>query len=168
MLKNIIAPSLRVVFCGTAAGRISAQKGQYYAHPQNSFWSILHEAGITPHRLQPSECERLIEFGVGLTDLAKNVSGMDQQLPKGSFGLHASNRLSQLIEKHSPRFLAFTSIAAGTLYFGSRRELGEQPEKIQRTRIWILPSTSPLAKRHWKKEVWLGFGDLLAPNGRGV
>ena len=84
VLPDLLQPGLRVVFCGTAAGTISALRGQYYAHPQNKFWPTLHGIGLTPRRLDPSEYPRLAEWGVGLTDIAKHVFGMDRQLPPGS------------------------------------------------------------------------------------
>ena len=77
ILPDLLRPGLRLVFCGTAAGSVSAMRGHYYAHPQNRFWGILHEVGLTPRLLAPAEYPLLLDWGVGLTDLAKYVSGMD-------------------------------------------------------------------------------------------
>ena len=52
---DLLRPGLRIVFCGTAAGTVSAARGAYYAHPQNRFWSALHASGSTPRLLQPEE-----------------------------------------------------------------------------------------------------------------
>ena len=41
VLPDILQPGLRVVFCGTAAGRASAKARAYYAGPGNSFWKTL-------------------------------------------------------------------------------------------------------------------------------
>lgn len=38
---DLLAPHLRLVFCGTAAGNVSAARGAYYAGPGNQFWPIL-------------------------------------------------------------------------------------------------------------------------------
>jgi G:T/U-mismatch repair DNA glycosylase len=99
------------VFCGTAPGTVSAQRKQYYAHPQNKFWRALHDVGLTPRLLQPSEYETLLTYRIGLTDIAKHVSGMDNQLPRGSLGKEAIADLRARIEKYKPRILAFTSLA---------------------------------------------------------
>jgi TDG/mug DNA glycosylase family protein len=53
VLPDLIKPGLRIVFCGTAAGNVSAARGAYYAHPQNRFWSALHAFGLTPRQLEP-------------------------------------------------------------------------------------------------------------------
>ena len=79
-------PGLKIVFCGTAAGNVSAARGAYYAHPQNRFWSALHAIGLTPRQLRPDEYPELAQWGLGLTDIAKHVSGMDRELPPGAFG----------------------------------------------------------------------------------
>jgi mismatch-specific thymine-DNA glycosylase len=73
-LPDYLAPRLRVVFCGTAAGMTSASRGHYYAGPGNLFWTYLYEARITTEPLFPSTDHRVLEFGVGLTDLAKEVA----------------------------------------------------------------------------------------------
>jgi double-stranded uracil-DNA glycosylase len=81
VLDDMLAPGLRIVFCGTAPGRLSAEQQAYYAHPQNKFWRILHETGLTPRRLRPDEYRELLTLGIGLTDIAKHAFGMDNQLP---------------------------------------------------------------------------------------
>ena len=55
LLKDLLAPGLKIVFCGTAAGEVSATRGEYYAGPGNKFWAVLHKIGLTPRRLAPGE-----------------------------------------------------------------------------------------------------------------
>ncbi|NIR58662.1 MAG: mismatch-specific DNA-glycosylase, partial [Gammaproteobacteria bacterium] len=33
VLPDVLAENLDIVFCGSAAGRVSAARGAYYAHP---------------------------------------------------------------------------------------------------------------------------------------
>ncbi len=86
ILPDVLAPGLRIVFCGTAAGTVSARRGHYYAHPQNKFWRTLYGVGLTPRLIDPAEYALLPHFGLGLTDIAKTVSGMDKELPAGALG----------------------------------------------------------------------------------
>src|SRR5438876_8254894 len=74
VLPDYLSDDLDAVFCGTAAGATSAKRGRYYAGPGNEFWPLLFEAGITPVLLKPSEDHRVVEYGIGLTDLAKHVA----------------------------------------------------------------------------------------------
>jgi len=71
VLPDHLRPGLRVVFCGTAPGLVSAARGHYYAGPGNAFWSLLHEAGFMPVRLEPDADSSLPDLGIGLTDLVR-------------------------------------------------------------------------------------------------
>jgi hypothetical protein len=113
ILPDVLQPQLAIVFCGTAAGTESARQAAYYAHPQNRFWRALHEAGLTPRRLAPSEFPTLPDYGLGLTDIAKTASGMDRELPSGALGRDACATLEAKILEFSPKVLAFTSLTAG-------------------------------------------------------
>ena len=42
--------------------------------PGNRFWRTLHEVGLTPTELRPDEYARLLNHGIGLTDLARAPS----------------------------------------------------------------------------------------------
>jgi TDG/mug DNA glycosylase family protein len=154
VLPEMLRPGLRLVFCGTAAGRQSALQKAYYAHAQNKFWRVLEEVGLTPRRFEASEYPALYELGIGLTDIAKFASGMDHQLPRHSLGPKAVKALRRRIEIIAPRHLAFTSLNAGRAVLGKSASAGEQEERWGETRIWVLPSPSPLADNHWNLAPW--------------
>jgi double-stranded uracil-DNA glycosylase len=162
ILPDLLRPGLRLVFCGTAAGTVSAARGHYYAHPQNKFWRALHDVGLTPRRLAPSEFPSLLDWGIGLTDIAKHVSGMDRQLPSGSLGSQAVVDLRLRIEAAEPRFLAFTSVTAGRRYLKRNASFGEQPETIGATKLWLLPSPSPAANWNWDETIWRALARRVA------
>ena len=92
VLPDVLAPGLRVVFCGTAPGTRSAREGAYYAHPGNYFWRTLHAVGLTPERLPPAQFRRVLAFGIGLTDVAKHAFGADAELPSTAFDAAALRR----------------------------------------------------------------------------
>ncbi|MGH6829277.1 MAG: mismatch-specific DNA-glycosylase [Rhizomicrobium sp.] len=154
VLPERLKPGLKLVFCGTAAGRRSAAAKAYYAHPQNRFWRTLYEVRLTPRLFEPADYPGLWELGIGLTDIAKHVFGMDRQLPKDSLGWEAREALRGRILTIGPRHLAFTSLTAGRAVMGRRAGAGMQKEKIGDTRVWILPSPSPLAANHWDIGPW--------------
>lgn len=161
VLPDLLRPGLRIVFCGTAAGTVSAARGAYYAHPQNGFWPALFAVGLTPRLLRPEEFGELPQWGLGLTDIAKNVSGMDQELPPGALGRQACAELKAKIKAAEPGLLAFTSLNAGRRYLGRAAGFGEQPDRIGETRIWLLPSPSPSARWNWDrhKHWWRALAD---------
>ena len=154
VLPDRLKPGLKLVFCGTAAGRQSALQQAYYAHGQNKFWTTLHRIGLTPSLFQPRDYERLWDLGIGLTDIAKYAYGMDHQLPRDALGPKAVAALRARICKVKPAILAFTSLNGGRKVMGAKAVAGEQPERIGDTRIFILPSPSPLAANHWDIKPW--------------
>jgi TDG/mug DNA glycosylase family protein len=162
VLPDRLKPGLKLVFCGTAAGRVSALRRAYYAHGQNKFWTTLHAVGLTPRLFAPEEYEKLWALGIGLTDIAKFTYGMDHQLPKDALGVDAVAALKARILKAKPAILAFTSLNGGRKVMGAKAVAGEQPETIGTTRIFILPSPSPLAANHWDIKPWRDLAKVVA------
>jgi TDG/mug DNA glycosylase family protein len=96
----------------------------------------------------------LWDLGIGLTDIAKYAFGMDHQLPRDALGPKAVAALEARIRKAKPAILAFTSLNGGRKVMGANAVAGEQPQRIGETRVFILPSPSPLAANHWDIVPW--------------
>lgn len=137
---------------------MSAQRGQYYAHPQNKFWRALHLAGFTPRQFEPLEYPQLPALGIGLTDIAKHTFGMDSELPPQSLGGTAVAALRARILAAAPRMLAFTSLTGGRRVMGPAAAFGRQEEMLGNTSVWILPSPSPAANWNWNEQIWRNLG----------
>ena len=165
ILPERLRPGLKLVFCGTAAGRQSALQKAYYAHRQNKFWNTLHKIGLTPRLFTPQDYEKLWELGIGLTDIAKFSFGMDHQLPKDALGAQAVAALKARIRKAKPQILAFTSLNGGRKVMGPKAVAGEQAEMLGETQVWILPSPSPLAANHWDIAPWRDLAKAVAMLG---
>ncbi len=158
VLPDVLAPNLKVVFCGTAAGTRSANVGAYYAGLGNRFWPVLHEVGLTPRQLEPAEFHDVLRYGIGLTDLAKRHSGPDGELPKGAFDVDA---LRKKIEYYQPRVLAFNGkTAARGILQREQVDYGIQARRDMTSRIFVCPSTSGNATRWWDKAHWVELGRL--------
>jgi TDG/mug DNA glycosylase family protein len=156
ILPDILEPELRVVFCGSAAGAVSARVGAYYAGPGNKFWSILHRTGLTPRVLAPEEFQTLPAFGIGLTDLAKHASGSDVSLPRSA---DDPAGLEEKIRGYRPGILAFNGKRASQVFMrhlaGLRNvDYGRQRQKVGETEIFVLPSTSGAANGFWDERPW--------------
>lgn len=151
VLPDVLAPGLRLVFCGTAPGAASARAGAYYAGPGNRFWTTLHEVGLTPVLLRPAEFARLPEFGIGLTDISKTASGSDQEVGRSGFD---PARLEAAIAAASPAHLAFNGKNAARGALGRPVEFGVQPEHLGGAQVWVLPSTSGAARGFWDIGPW--------------
>ncbi len=151
ILPDVLAHDLDVVFCGTAAGTVSARAGAYYAGPGNAFWPTLFAVGLTPVALRPQDYARVTEWNLGLTDLAKHVFGGDSALEKRHFDVE---RLRELIAEFRPRILAFTSKRAAAEFVGHPVDYGLVAAMTDATRLFVLPSPSGAARRHWNPAYW--------------
>ena len=141
-VPDVLAPGLRVVFCGINPGFVSAAAGAHFANPRNDFWRLLHDAGFTPRVLAPEEQFEVVRFGIGLTNAADRTTCGSGDLRRHDF-LGSAERLAALAEELRPRWLAFVGKEAYRGTFGERPDLGEQARQLGVTRLFVLPSTSP-------------------------
>ncbi len=159
MLVDVLSPGLDVVFVGTAAGSKSAELGVYYAGPGNLFWRTLAEIRLTPVQLSPTECRAVTQHGIGLTDLAKHVSGADATLRRKDFS--AAGLRAKLLD-FRPRVVAFTSKRAGREFYGRAVDYGRQAETLDGIEVFVLASPSGLARSHWNAaRSWHELADFM-------
>ena len=73
-MPDVIAPNLKVLFCGINPSLYSVAIGHHFGRPGNRFWPALHKAGITPRLYDPREDASLIELGYGITNMAPRAT----------------------------------------------------------------------------------------------
>ena len=143
-MPDIIAPSLRVLFCGINPSVYSVVVGHHFARPGNRFWKALFNGGFTPHLLAPEEDLMLLNFGLGITNVASRSSGAASDLSSAELQ-QGGIALREKVLRYAPRFLAILGIGAYRVAFNQpQAELGEQTATIGQTRIWVLPNPSGL------------------------
>ena len=158
VLPDVLAPGLKIVFCGSAPGRVSALKGAYYAGPGNKFWPTLYAIGLTPRLLAPTEFPLAPSFGFGFTDMTKTASGADAGLPRDSDDPRAVRRK---IARFKPRVLAFVGKRPARVFFGQAVDYGPHAERIRGTTNHILPSPSGLARGAWDVRWWHALAESV-------
>jgi TDG/mug DNA glycosylase family protein len=141
-VPDILAPGLRVVFCGINPGRRSAAVGHHFANPRNDFWRLLHEAGLTSRRLDPSEQRELLRYGYGLTNAAYRTTAGSGELRRADFE-GSADRLASIAAELRPWAIAFVGKEAFRGVFGERPAFGLQPRRLHAADLFVLPSTSP-------------------------
>jgi TDG/mug DNA glycosylase family protein len=151
MLRDLMKRDLRLVICGTAASPTSARVGKYYAGPGNKFWRILLKVGLTPVLLTSEKYEQLLQYGIGLTDLVKDKSGLDGSLSSTDFG---ASRVVELLKVYKPRYLCFNGKRAAREFLGRDVDYGAICEQIYETNLFVAPSTSGAANRYWDESYW--------------
>jgi double-stranded uracil-DNA glycosylase len=140
----VIAPGLAVLFCGINPGLYSAATGHHFARPGNRFWPALHRAGFTPRLLHPSEKTLFLEAGYGLTNLVARATASADELLPSEFVL-GKETLRRKVRRYGPKIVAFLGMGAYRHAFAEpKATLGEQPERFEGARVWVLPSPSGL------------------------
>jgi len=155
LIPDVLTHDLCLVFCGSALGDVSWKRRAYYANPGNRFWPTLAEVGLTPRRLAPEEYPHLVDWRIGLTDLVKTDHGQDAHIFDGHVDLEDARALLRAkVLRWQPYVLAFTSRTVAAQFLGKTAVSGRQQEFIGRTVVWVLPSTSGLARRFFDIEPW--------------
>ena len=166
-LPDVLAPNLRLVFVGTAAGKRSAALGHYYAGRGNRFWRTLHEVGLTPRLFEPREFRDLLPLGIGLTDMSKLGSGMDHQVATHEFD---PAQFEANLRHYRPRCIAFTGKKAASIWLGgsATRTIAygrQQDRPADFPEVLVLPSPSGAARGHWSIKPWQELADWVARDG---
>ena len=79
-IPDVIAPGLKVLFCGINPGRYSGATGRHFARPGNRFWPTLHAAGFTERLLTPWDGDAMLAAGFGITNLVNRTTATAAEL----------------------------------------------------------------------------------------
>jgi double-stranded uracil-DNA glycosylase len=157
-LPDHLRKGMKLVIIGCNPTDSSVRVGHYYAGRDNPFWPILFESGVVPEPFDYHDDKRVIEFGIGLTDLVKKPSKTSDMLTREDF---AEGRivLSQKLEEFGPRVVAFNGRLTYEQFAQRKCKFGLQKEKLYGARVFVLPATSGAAAGN-KKEAILHFRKL--------
>ena len=147
-ISDVIAPGLKVLFCGINPGLYTAATGHHFGRPGNRFWRALYEAGFTPRLLAPSEQWELIPLGLGITNLVPRATVAASELSRDEL-IAGGIRLEQKAREFAPKWIAFVGVGAYRMAFDrAHAHPGPQTEKIADSCVWVLPNTSGLNANH--------------------
>jgi double-stranded uracil-DNA glycosylase len=143
-VADVLAPDLRVLFCGINPGLYTAAIGHHFGRPGNRFWPALHRSGFTSRQLQPWDESELLELGLGITNLVARTTAVASELSAQELREGGRLLLARL-EKYRPSWLAMLGLGSYRAAFGfARVAVGPQPEKLGPSRVWLLPNPSGL------------------------
>ena len=147
-IRDVIAPNLRILFCGINPGLYSGATGHHFARPGNRFWPALHGAGFTDRLLSPWEERELLTNGYGITNLVARTTASADELTADEF-IAGQRRLLSKVTRYAPRFVAVLGVGAYRSAFQRpKAQLGRQPESLGPPGVWVLPNPSGLNAHH--------------------
>jgi TDG/mug DNA glycosylase family protein len=164
-VPDLVAPGLRVLFCGINPGLYSAAVGHHFARPGNRFWPALHLAGFTPRRLSPDEGSELLRCGYGITNVVARTTASAAELRPDELA-RGGRHFAAKVRRLRPTAVAVLGIGAYRLAFARpRATLGRQPEPIGEAVLWVLPNPSGLNAHHRLADLVRGFRELRGSIG---
>jgi len=143
-VPDVIAPGLKVLFCGINPSLYSAAVQHHFARPGNRFWKALYLAGFTSRLLSPFEERELLTRGYGITNLVEWATARADELVLDELTAGRQPLVAK-VQQYQPCFVAVLGIGAYRQAFQRpAAQLGLQNEGIGLSRLWVLPNPSGL------------------------
>jgi TDG/mug DNA glycosylase family protein len=135
--------------------------GEYYAGNGNKFWQTLYDVKLTTKLISSSNYSDLLMHRIGLTDLVKVKSGLDNSLKAEDYDIEG---FRAKIMEFTPKTVCFNGKKAAAIYFNLRNtkniKYGQQNQNISSTKIFVAPSTSNAANAYWDIDRWKDLAKL--------
>lgn len=163
-IPDHLEKNLKILFVGFNPSIRSSQTGFHYANPNNRFWKILYESGLTPRKMRPEENSRLLEFGFGLTNIVARPTREAAEISKEEYKIGAE-KLKKKIIRYQPQSVCFVGKGVYQQY-SKKRDIpwGEQPKPvITGIAEFVAPSSSGLVRMKVEEivEIYRGLHKYL-------
>lgn len=97
---------LKILFVGFNPSLRSAETGHHYANPNNRFWRIIHEAGITDRRYRSEEDGDLLSVGIGFTNIVARPTKTAAEITKEEYR-EGAKILLEKIARYRPKIVCY-------------------------------------------------------------
>lgn len=159
-VRDVIAPNLRVLFCGINPGLYTAAVGHHFARPGNRFWPALHAGGFTDRVLSPFAERELLKSGYGITNVVPRTTASADQLTREEI-IAGGEQLKAKVLRYQPRVLAVLGVGAYRTAFNQpKATVGRQEQTIGKTVLWVLPNPSGLNANYQAADLARLFREL--------
>jgi double-stranded uracil-DNA glycosylase len=159
-VPDVLAPGLRVLFCGINPGLWSAAVGHHFARPGNRFWKALQRGGFTDRLLAPDEEAELLRQGLGITNLVDRATAGAADLTPEELRA-GGRRLAAKVRSARPRVVAVLGVGAyRTAFARPGATVGPQPEPIGGVPAWVLPNPSGRGAHYQLADLAEAFAEL--------
>lgn len=145
MLRDRIRPGLTVLFVGINPGQRSEAIGHHFAGYSNRFWPLLYESKLVPERIAAEDDHRLLEWGLGITNLVPRMTPGIDTLRREEY-VAGARVLRRKIRRYKPSIVALVGVSIYRSLFdvrsGTHVSLGLQTETLESARVFVLPNPS--------------------------
>jgi len=158
-LPDYLGDGLDLVFVGINPGTKSAATGHHYAGPGNHFWPLLFESGLVSEPLTYEQDARVLEWGIGLTNMVARPSPSLADLSLDELRAGARLLRRKLLAAR-PRIVCFNGKRIYEVFAGHRCDFGLQQERIGEASVYVMPSTSARTASHQRADKLPYFFEL--------
>ena len=159
-LPDYLREGLDVVLVGLNPGLYSAQVGHYFAYRHNRFWPALSASGLVPEPvIGPRDDARLLEWGIGLTDVVKRPTRGIHELAPAEFR-QGAKVLQEKIARYKPRIVCFIGLTGYRVCCGATGVSGKRTDRLAGALVFVIPSTSPRNAHYSLTAITAAFRDL--------
>ncbi|MEH7307737.1 mismatch-specific DNA-glycosylase [Neobacillus drentensis] len=164
-ISDHLKENLKVLFVGFNPSIRSSELGHHYANPNNRFWKILYEAGLTPRKYEAMEDEKLLDLGIGFTNIVQRPTKAADEITKEEYA-EGREILKQKVERLKPKVVCFVGKGVYQQYSGlkviqwGRQTNGFIPGVID----FVAPSSSGLVRMKMEEiiDIYKGLVPLLS------
>ncbi|WP_226666683.1 mismatch-specific DNA-glycosylase [Metabacillus litoralis] len=153
MTKNLdhLKLGLTVLFIGFNPSLVSGQVGHNYANKNNRFWKILYEAGITDRLYLPEEDLKLLDKGIGFTNIVSRPTRAADEITKEEYQ-EGRKILYEKITSYKPKIACFVGKGVYLQYSHLKKAPWGQQEKniVPGVIDFVAPSSSGLVRMKMK------------------
>ncbi|QQZ07730.1 mismatch-specific DNA-glycosylase [Heyndrickxia vini] len=146
-IPDYLQNELSILFVGFNPSIRSGETGHHFANPNNRFWKILFEAGLTPRKFLAVEDYKLLELGYGMTNIVARPTKAADEITKDEYD-QGRVILKQKITKFRPKIVCF--VGKGVYQQYSKKKSipwGRQNESVVIGTIdFVAPSSSGLVR----------------------
>ena len=147
-LPDYMAEDLGIVLVGLNPSQVSVERGHYFANPRNRFWRAFNQSGLVEFAVAMEEDYKLLDHGIGFTDLVKRPSRQASALRAKDYR-EGAPILKEKLLKWQPVIVCFQGLTVYANYLRYaeglklKAELGLQPHTIGASRVFVVPNPSP-------------------------
>ena len=131
-------------------GSSTAATNTHFRHPRNPSYPVLRLGVLIDRQLETSagmidqQRADLQEKGIGITNLVNRATARADELNTAELIL-GGQRLANWVAEVSPEVVAIAGVTAyRTAFSRPKALLGEQPEELSGSRLWVIPNPSGL------------------------
>jgi double-stranded uracil-DNA glycosylase len=146
-IKDQLKKDLKILFVGFNPSVRSAETGHHFANPNNRFWTILYESGLTRRKYSTEEDFKLLDLGYGLTNIVARPTKAADEITNEEYK-EGRMLLLEKIKHLLPKVVCFVGKGVYLKYSGKRKaDWGVQVDSVIPGVVdFVAPSSSGLVR----------------------